>query len=140
MLQYFQENNELRENSINALNQPQNLNNRVIREKANNKNRKRKAKRKGKKSKKGKSRKVKKGKSRSFRKGKKTTSRKSSSKRRSSKKRKLASTKKSIGRGLVPSGRKVLKGSHCEYIDLCEIDRMAESGCNSGQKFVIKVI
>ena len=140
MLQYFQENNELRENSINALNQPQNLNNRVIREKANNKNRKRKSKRKGKKSEKGKSRKSKKGKSRSFRKGKKTTSRKSSSKRRSSKKRKLASTKQSIGRGLVPSGRKVLKGSHCEYIDLCEIDRLAESGCNSGQKFVIKVI
>merc|ERR1712106_1100636 len=36
------------------------------------------------------------------------------------------------------SGRKALTGSHCEYVDLCDIDRMAEDGCRSGQKFVIK--
>jgi len=152
------ETHELLEKSINAFNQPPKQNNRVIREKAKRKNRKRKSTGKGKKSKRGKSRKSKKGKSRSFRKGKKSTSRKTSSKKGNNKDRKgnrsnqrksssergnnenkkFTSLKKSKVRGLVSSGRKVLKGSHCEYIDLCEIDRMAASGCNSGQKFVIK--
>merc|ERR1712106_36094 len=34
--------------------------------------------------------------------------------------------------------RKVLTGAHCQYVDLCMIDRMSESGCTTGQKFVIK--
>ena len=38
------------------------------------------------------------------------------------------------------SGRANLVGSHCEFVDLCVIDRMSESGCNMGDKFVIKVL
>ena len=54
--------------------------------------------------------------------------------------RKMGQRKKMMkDRALTPSGRKVMRGSHCEYIDLCELDRMAADGCNSGQKFVIKV-
>ena len=37
------------------------------------------------------------------------------------------------------TGRKVFTGSHCEYVDICLIDRLAATGCNSGQKFVMKV-
>merc|ERR1719228_2113519 len=31
-----------------------------------------------------------------------------------------------------------LIGYHCEYVDLCMIDRMSKTGCDMGQKFVIK--
>merc|ERR1712123_159040 len=47
-----------------------------------------------------------------------------------------------VGEDLVSKGevqsRKVLTGAHCQYVDLCMIDRMSESGCTTGQKFVIK--
>ena len=32
-----------------------------------------------------------------------------------------------------------LVGYHCEYVDLCMIDKKNANGCYSGQKFVIKV-
>ena len=35
--------------------------------------------------------------------------------------------------------RAVLKGSHCQYIDLCLLDTLVEQGCRNGQKFVVKV-
>ena len=35
--------------------------------------------------------------------------------------------------------RGALRGAHCEYVNLCAIDNLADSGCVSGQKFVIKV-
>ena len=73
--------------------------------------------------------------------GKKSKKSKKKSKKKGKSKRKMGKKKetKIKGRNLAPSGRKVMRGSHCEYIDLCEIDRMASEGCNSGQKFVIKV-
>ena len=36
-------------------------------------------------------------------------------------------------------GRVVLKESHCQYIDLCLLDTLADQGCSNGQKFVVKV-
>ena len=36
--------------------------------------------------------------------------------------------------------RAVYKGNHCEYIDLCALDTMADGGCVDGQKFVVKVL
>ena len=39
----------------------------------------------------------------------------------------------------VGDSRAVLKGSHCQYVNLCALDTMAAKGCESGQKFVIKV-
>merc|ERR1712123_519642 len=41
-------------------------------------------------------------------------------------------------KGTRQLSRKVLTGAHCQYVDLCMIDRMSESGCTTGQKFVIK--
>ena len=38
----------------------------------------------------------------------------------------------------VENSRAVLKGSHCQFINLCAVDTMALKGCSSGQKFVVK--
>ena len=38
-----------------------------------------------------------------------------------------------------PMPRAVMVGAHCQYIDLCALDSKAATGCNSGQKFVVKV-
>merc|ERR1711874_802228 len=54
--------------------------------------------------------------------------------------RKTKKTIKSQSKEMRISGRKVLKGTHCQFVDLCVIDRMSESGCNMGQKFVIKSV
>merc|ERR1712128_68274 len=55
--------------------------------------------------------------------------------------KKKASKSKSLikpSKGNRQLSRKVLTGAHCQYVDLCMIDRMSESGCTTGQKFVIK--
>merc|ERR1711892_815231 len=55
--------------------------------------------------------------------------------------KKKASKSKSLikpSKGNRQQSRKVLTGAHCQYVDLCMIDRMSESGCTTGQKFVIK--
>merc|ERR1711874_706340 len=54
--------------------------------------------------------------------------------------RKSLTTIKSQSKETRISGRKALKGTHCQFVDLCVIDRMSESGCNMGQKFVIKSV
>ena len=37
-----------------------------------------------------------------------------------------------------PRPRKVLTGMHCQFINICEIDKKTLSGCENGQKFVFK--
>merc|ERR1711874_284420 len=77
-------------------------------------------------------------------KGKKKQSRKSHNVRKTKKigkkPRKSLTTIKSQSKETRISGRKALKGTHCQFVDLCVIDRMSESGCNMGQKFVIKSV
>ena len=77
-------------------------------------------------------------------KGKKKQSRKShkvsETKKIGKKPRKSTETILSQSKETRLAGRKVLKGDHCQFVDLCVIDRMSESGCNMGQKFVIKVM
>merc|ERR1711874_12269 len=73
-------------------------------------------------------------------KGKKKQSRNNHKVRKTKKPRKALKTIKSQSKEMRISGRKVLKGTHCQFVDLCVIDRMSESGCNMGQKFVIKSV
>ena len=37
-----------------------------------------------------------------------------------------------------PRQRKVITGLHCQFINICEIDKKTLSGCENGQKFVFK--
>merc|ERR1712142_19637 len=67
---------------------------------------------------------------------KKKNSRQSKTKKVAKKGRK--SLKPTFDKGVRKSARKPLIGFHCQYVDLCMIERMSESGCNSGRKFVIK--
>merc|ERR1712013_799307 len=48
------------------------------------------------------------------------------------------STKQTPNKGVRKRVANNLIGYHCEYVDLCLIDRMSTTGCGTGQKFVIK--
>ena len=50
------------------------------------------------------------------------------------------STKQTPNKGVRKRLANNLIGYHCEYVDLCLIDRMSTTGCGTGQKFVIKVV
>merc|ERR1712180_387657 len=57
-------------------------------------------------------------------------------------KRKLTKTQKNNDAKSVlqktRQARKVFKGQHCDYIDLCGLKTKSANGCDSGMKFVVK--
>merc|ERR1712180_369866 len=57
-------------------------------------------------------------------------------------KRKLTKTQKNNdAKSVLPKtrqARKVFKGQHCDYIDLCGLKTKSANGCDSGMKFVVK--
>merc|ERR1711962_1608283 len=78
-------------------------------------------------------------------KGNKNKSRKNKNRKKHIKKktkRKLTKTQKNNdAKSVLPKtrqARKVFKGQHCDYIDLCGLKTKSANGCDSGMKFVVK--
>merc|ERR1712121_452009 len=68
---------------------------------------------------------------------KKTKDRKNAKKKNSNRKLTKTEANNDIS-GRKVQTRKVFKGQHCDYIDLCGLKTKSASGCDKGMKFVVK--